>query len=193
MADMAIGARIGVSNLFHDHPMTRAAQQIAGRRAYERVGDADDDYAFEAELRPLLLPLLMILRDDPTWRRRAQSLFAEIATAADAVVARWSVVSIGEEQLAAPTDALVGLVRRLMEISWCLDILDTASRLGWDDRGVDRYRIASDALPELLVRLHLAALIARRACDKVLATYGVARLIDNQIAEQVGIPGSHMS
>jgi len=34
----------------------------------------------------------------------------------------------------------------------------------------------------------LEALIARRTCDRVLASYGVARLMDDQIAEQVGLP-----
>jgi hypothetical protein len=190
MANAAMSARIAVSNVFHAHPATRAAQEQAVQRTGARraAGEAPDDL-YETELRPLLLPLLAGLRDDPEWRMTVLKNLRAASATADSVLARWSVVSIGEDQLAAPTDALVAVVRRLSAVTWCLRMIATASEYGWADRRHDRYRIAQDALPELMLMLHRDAMVAYRTCARVLKGYGVPRLMDDQIAQELGLPG----
>ena len=190
--DACVAARIGIGNFFLSDPRTKPAMNKAQEAARARgpSGEVDDD-VYEDQVARHLHPVLVTLRNDPTWRDAAHSLTARLLKHSEDVLSRCAVASIGEEALNVPTDAIATLVRRLRQIDWCLRTIEIATKHRWATREHDRFRIAQDGLPELFCRAYREAVTAMRACDRVQADhYDFARLMDDQIAQDLGIPGN---
>lgn len=189
MQNAAVAARITVSNIWHEDPDTLAASEEAHRRAY-LTGEnrVDGNWTYESHLDELLLPPLTRAAEQASWRATVEQVLGNVERHAATTLAQWAVVTIGDEGVSPATDALASVVVRLEQVEWCLRNIRIAHQAGWADRGHSRYRIAADALPRLLLMLHREAKSAMKETELILASHGHLRLMDERIAQELGIP-----